>query len=354
MKHIKTILLFFILFLVVCCLLFAWGIYFPKYNLTTEEKSFVIEKGQGLFDISKNLEKKNLIKNRIFFNVYGILTRNIKSLQAGEYELNPSMSIPEIAQKIISGQVIKNTITIPEGWNLRDIGWYFESKGMFMAEEVFELAGFPTIDYNKVVDLPEPRDFSNNYDFLKDKPKNIGLEGYLFPDTYQLNKGDELESIIRKMLDNFDKKMTQDLREKITNHGKTIFEIITMASLIEKEVRTKQDKEIVSGILWKRLENSMGLQVDATISYITGKKTTKIFKEETQIDSFYNTYKYPGLPLGPICNPGIKSILAALYAKDSNYWYYLSVPETGETIFSKTLEEHNIAKEKYLSNATIN
>jgi len=104
---------------------------------------------------------------------------------------------------------------------------------------------------------------------------------------------------------------------------------------------------LVSGILWKRLENNMPLQVDATISYITGKKTTKISKEETQIDSPYNTYKYLGLPLGPICNPGLESIKAALYPEISQYWYYLSTPE-GETIFSKTLEEHNVAKAKYL------
>jgi len=104
---------------------------------------------------------------------------------------------------------------------------------------------------------------------------------------------------------------------------------------------------VVSGILWKRLKNNIPLQVDATISYITGKKTTEISIEETKIDSLYNTYKYKGLPLGPVCNPGLESIKAAIYPKNSEYWYYLSTPE-GETIFSKTLEEHNIAKAKYL------
>ena len=150
------------------------------------------------------------------------------------------------------------------------------------------------------------------------------------------------------MRDNFDKKLTTDLREEIQKQGKTIFEIVTMASLIEKEVREKEDKEIVSGILWKRLKNNIPLQVDATISYITGKQTTKISREETQIDSPYNTYKYLGLPIGPICNPGIDSIKAAIYPKNSQHWYYLSTSE-GKTIFSETLEEHNLAKAKYLS-----
>ena len=149
------------------------------------------------------------------------------------------------------------------------------------------------------------------------------------------------------MLENFDLKLTLELRQEIASQEKTIFEIVTMASLLEKEVRTLDDRKLVAGILWKRLENKVPLQVDATVAYITGKKTTKVSKEDTEIDSAYNTYKYLGLPLGPICNPGIESIVASLYPQDSNYWYYLSTPE-GETIFSRTLQEHNIAKAKYL------
>jgi len=137
------------------------------------------------------------------------------------------------------------------------------------------------------------------------------------------------------------------LREEIQKQDKTIFEIITMASLLEREVRSIDDKKIVSGILWKRLKNKVALQVDATINYITGKKATEGFKEDVKIDSPYNTYKYRDLPLGPISNPGLDSILASIYPEDSDFWYYLSTPE-GETIFSKTLEEHNIARVKYL------
>jgi len=242
---------------------------------------------------------------------------------------------------------MKKEITLIEGWNLRDIGWYFEGKGMFMAEELFELVGFPLIDYSETTDLPEPKDFSLDYYFLEDKPENVNLEGYLFPDTHQVGIGESIEEIVRRLLDNFDRKLVPDLREEIQNQNKTIFEIITMASLLEKEVRTLEEKKLVSGILWKRLENNMPLQVDATITYITGKKTTKISKEDTEIDSPYNTYKYLGLPLGPISNPGLESILAALYPEESEYWYYLSLP-SGETIFSKTLEEHNLAKAQYL------
>jgi len=332
MKKNYLILIFF-LFSV-----FIWSeIYLPKRFQLEEEKLFSVGKGQNLLQISENLEKEGLIKNKYFFDFFVLIRGKAKKLQAGEYELSPSMNIPEIAKKIISGEVIKTKITIIEGWTFLEIGEYLETRGIISRAKHFYGLNSPMAQ----------KDFSEEFDFLKDKPKDLLLEGYLFPDTYYLNAGVSIEEIIRTMLNNFDKKITPELREEIQQQGKTIFEIVTMASLIEKEVREKEEKEIVSGILWKRLENKIPLQVDATITYITGKKTTKISKEETQIDSPYNTYKYLGLPPGPICNPGIDSIEAAIYPKSSEYWYYLSTPE-GETIFSKTLEEHNLAKARYL------
>ncbi|MBZ9578518.1 endolytic transglycosylase MltG [Patescibacteria group bacterium] len=338
--------IFLIISIILIAILLIWmGIYLPE-NPFGQEKIFLVERGQSFFEISRNLANKGLIKDDSYFNLYLLLTGNYKRLKSGQYLFSSSMTISEIAKKIVSGDVMKEKITIIEGWNLRDIGWYLENRGLFQAEELFEIVGFPLIDYSKVTDLPQPKDFSQEFDFLKDKPKNLGLEGYLFPDTYYIRE-QEIEEIVRKMLENFDKKFTLDLKEEINRQSKTIFEIVTMASLLEKEVKTIEDKKLVSGILWKRLKNNIPLQVDATISYLTGKKTTKISKEETHIDSPYNTYKYKGLPLGPICSPGLESILASLYPKNSEYWYYLSTP-TGETIFNKTLEEHNLAKAEYL------
>ncbi len=350
---IKIFILCF-LFFVFCSLFFVWyRIYLPKEPGSTETVSFLVKQGEGAKEISVNLKEQGIIKYSSLFGIYVLFQGKAEKLQAGEYELSLGMNIPEIVDKLVSGEAIKKTITIIEGWNLRDIGRYFENKGMFMAEELFELVGFPLIDYSKATDLPEPKDFSEEFDFLEDKPKNLGLEGYLFPDTYYINeqrtenKERELEDIICKILTNFDKKLTPDLREEIFNQNKSIFEVVIMASLIEKEVRTIEDKKIVSGILWKRLKNKMPLQVDAAISYITGRKTTKITKEELKIDSPYNTYKYRGLPLGPISNPGLESITAAIYPETSAHWFYLSTPE-GETIFSKTLKEHNEAIAEYL------
>lgn len=323
-----------LMFLGLCLSVFIWeGIYIPKTADSSEMKIFSVPKGQGAKEISINLQKQGFIKYGLLFRLHALTTGASGKLQAGEYLLSPSMTIPEITKKLARGEVIKQTIVIIEGWNLREIAFYLEEQGVVETKDFFELANLP-------------KDFSQDFDFLNEEPQDLSLEGYLFPDTYQIQKGATSKEIIGKMLVNFEKKLAP-YQNEILASGKTIFEIINMASLIEKEVRTLADKKLVSGVLWKRLENKIPLQVDATISYITGKKTTKVSIEETKIDSPYNTYKYAGLPLGPISNPGLESIIAALYPEDSKFWYYLSTPE-GETIFSKTLEEHNIAQAKYL------
>jgi UPF0755 protein len=284
--------------------LFLWGVFLPKEKISGP-KIFSVEKGQGLFEIGENLEKEGLIKSKFFFDFYVILIGKERNLQAGKYLLSPSMNVSQIAQEIISGDIAKMKVTIPEG---------------FTVKEIEEILG---------IELP-----------------GENLEGYLFPDTYYFPIDVSSEEVVKIMRENFEKKLSP-YKEEIEKSGRSLQEIITMASLLEKEVKTKEEKEIVSGILWKRLKAGVPLQVDATITYITGKKTTKISFEDLQIDSPYNTYKYKGLPPGPICNPGLESILAALYPKESEYWYYLSTPE-GKTLFFKTLEEHNLAKAKYL------
>ena len=311
------------------------------------EKVFEVKKRESIFDIAKHLEEEGFIKNKYLFVCLTILRGKERQLKAGKYILSPSMTLQEILDILSKGKTPIVKITIPEGWNLKEIAQYLEEKGLCQKEEFFEIVGWQGVDYSKEKNLPQAQDFSNKFPFLKDKPKNVSLEGYLFPDTYFVKKTATCQEIVKMFLENFSKKLTPDLQEEIKKQKKTVFEIVTMASLLEKEVKTKEDKEIVAGILWKRLKAGIPLQVDATIAYITGRKTTKITFEELQIDSPYNTYKYSGLPLGPISNPGMESILAAIYSKQSNYWYYLSTPE-GKTIFSKTLSEHNKNRAKYL------
>jgi len=314
---------------ILVALFFLGGFFLPKKIGSEKSVIFSVDRGWGSKEIAQSLEKENLIWWSSLFRGYVLITGKSKKLQAGVYELNASMNMLAIAGKIASGDTLKKTITIPEGFNLKQIE---EELSQNLKREV-------VLDFSV-------KDFSGEFDFLKNVPENYSLEGFLFPDTYNLDASMLDKEMAEIFLNNF-KKQINPYQDEISDSKKTIFEIITMASLIEKEANKIEDKEIISGILWKRLKVGMPLQVDATISYITGKYGTGVSIEDTKIDSPYNTYKYRGLPEGPICSPGLESIEAAINPKTSSYWYYLSTPE-GKTIFSRTLEEHNYAKAKYL------
>jgi len=331
MKKRAILIFLFLIFLFLFFLILS-NLYLPLKEKSSSPQIFQVKKGQGAFEIAKNLKKERLIKSEFSFLLYLVLKGKTKSLQAGYYLLSPSMTPFEIAQKLIEGDVIFEKITIVEGENKNEIAEYLEEKGILKKENFLEKI---KLKY-----------WREKYEFLKDV-KAEDLEGFLFPDTYFVKKGETEEEIISKFLDNFDKKVNEKLREEISEKGKSLYDILILASLLEKEVKTFEDKKLVAGILWKRLENEIPLQVDATITFITGKKTIKIPAGDLKIDSPYNTYKYKGLPPTPICNPGLESILAAISPQQSDYWYYLTTPE-GNTIFSKTLKEHNIAKAKYL------
>jgi UPF0755 protein len=184
--------------------------------------------------------------------------------------------------------------------------------------------------------------------FIQELPQNVTLEGYLFPDTYRLYKNFTAQDLIKKMLENFEIKVTTELRQEMKSKGYTLQQIVTMASLLEKEVRTEGDMKIVSGLFWDRINIGQALQSCASLAYILGVNKVQYTYEDTQIASPYNTYQHQGLPPGPIGNPGLRSIKAALNPTQTDYNYFLSRPDTGETVFSKTLEEHNSAKTKYL------
>ena len=295
-------------------IIFLWLMFVPTDPFSKEEVLFELEKGQGSRDIAYNLQEQELVTWSSIFRIYVLTVGVSGNLQAGTYSLSPSMNIPQIAEKFVNGDIVKEKITIIEGWTLKDIGFYFEYNGMYQAEELYD-------------EMPE-------------------LEGYLFPDTYWIRKGASLEEIIEMMQNNFNKKL-EPLMESINEKGLDLEDVITMASLIEKEVQTKEDKEIVSGIFWKRIKYGYPLQSCASIAYIKGISQWRYSYEDTRIKSPYNTYLNYGLPLGPISNPGLDSILAAINPKDSPYLYYLSTPE-GETIYSRTLDEHNAATVKYL------
>ena len=315
----KFILFWLSMFLVVVCLI--GGYFLIKYQIfrplssQSVEQSFIIEKGEGLREIAANLEEVGLVRNKIYFEYYVLFRGWAARLQAGEYFLSPSLNLPQIAETIVKGEAFSQeiTITIPEGFTLKQIDARLTKAGLIEAGELL---------------------------------KQTQLEGYLFPDTYRFSKEATLDEIISKMRDNFDRKLDEDLKGEIARQGKTIKEIIIMASLLEKEVPTDEDRRIVSGIFWKRLKDNYPLQSCATIAYVMDIDKWRYSIEETRIVSPYNTYQNIGLPPGPICHPGLSAIEAAVYPEPSDYYFFLSKPD-GQTVFSQTLEEHNQNKIEY-------
>lgn len=325
----KNIIIFsVILFIVVIFILF-----FSVQKGDSQDVLFSIKKGQSVVQIAENLKKEGFIHTKLYFYVYVFLTGTTEKLQAGDYMINKNMSVGDIVVKFATGEIIPNEveITVIPGWDLEDIGKVFENNNIFSKEEVKHFFD---------------KDRGYDYNFLFDKPKTIGYEGYLYPDTYIISKDESLKKIAEKFFNNFDKKIDENLKQEILRQGKTIFEVVTMASLLEKEVATYEDKQLVAGILWKRIKNNMPLQVDATLWYFLNKTSKELTLDDLKIKSPYNTYLNLGLPIGPIANPSLESIKAAIYPKSSKFWYYLS-NEKGETVFSKTFEEHKKAKAKY-------
>jgi len=337
-------------------LFFSFLVYATLAPLTLKAQKVEIEipEGAGTIEIGELLKEKELTRSKWLFVMWAGITGRAARLQHGKYQLEGSVTIPEVVSRLQKGERFLNeiTITTPEGWNLEDMAAYLETQGIAGKEKFFSIAGRPR-------EFRRPNESQSiiydQFPFLKERPAGASLEGYLFPDTYRIFRNSAPEDVVIKMLKNFDKKLAPALREDVSRNNKTLYEIITMASLIEKEVVSEEDRALVSGILWKRLELGIGLQVDATIVYLKQQETrdkkqetsAKISIEDTKIDSSYNTYKYRGLPPGPIANPGLSAIRAAIFPKPSPYLYYLSAPD-GQTIFSKTLEEHNEAKAKYL------
>ncbi|MFH1233147.1 MAG: endolytic transglycosylase MltG [Patescibacteria group bacterium] len=310
-------------------------------NKNNQEAQFTIVKGSSVKQISQNLAKANLIRSGGFFNFYVWLKNKQADFKAGEYILKPSMSLKEIINELTGKKALSHekSITIIEGWDIIDINNYVKKNNIFADNNFDDLAKTKISKWR--FKTPKPN-------FLNQAPASADLEGFLFPDTYRIFQDAAAEDMITKMLNNFDNKLTAQMRQDIIKQDKSIYQIITMASLIEKEVRTPSDMQIVSGVFWNRIKNNQALQSCATLAYVLGEKKQQYSLEDTKVDSPYNTYQNLGLPPGPIANPGLNAIKAAIYPEYTDYNYFLSRSDTGETVFSENLEEHNKKKVRYL------
>lgn len=252
-------------------------------------------------------------------------------------------------QEIENAKAKEITIRITEGWNNREIAEYLETEGIVDAKDFLKAqAEFDT----------------SGYAFLSDIPPGYDIEGFLFPDTYRLfasivDSNTASDAIITKLLNTFKTKLPEDAYEKADALGMSIYEIVTLASIIENETgrnavtqaqkaNLDEERRIVAGIFYNRLRTGQALESDATINYVTGKNSPAVSLEDLEANSPYNTYKYPGLPPGPISNPSLSSIQAALNPTQTDYFFFLHKQPSGEPVYSRTFEEHVQNKFKYL------
>ncbi|MEA2088885.1 MAG: endolytic transglycosylase MltG [Patescibacteria group bacterium] len=334
----KFIILFFLfLFLttIFSVVIFSIVISTP-YDKLSGFETFKIESGQSVNEISRNLKKQGIIHSSFVFEIYLWLLKSEGKIKAGNYNLDCPINIKDLSEILIQGQKIglERKIKIIEGWNIKDIAKYLADENITAQNDFLDFVKNYKIDNTK-------------FSFLTDTKNKYDLEGFLFPDTYKIYKDAQNSDIVNKMLNNFNQKITKKIRSDIQFQNKTLFEIIIIASIIEKEVRNENDMKIVSGIFWDRIKNGQPLESCATIGYILGENKRQYSYEDTRIDSPYNTYLRQGLPSGPICNPGLKAIKAAVYPEFTEYNYFLS-KKNGETVFSKTFKEHSLNTRKYL------
>lgn len=296
-----------------------------------------IAAGQPVHAIATLLREKGLIRSALLFRLYLRSKGQDRSLRTGSFLLSPDASYAEIVKALVSGEGRDVAVTIPEGYTMREIDALLASMDLIGAGELLACAG----------GLPREVgcDFSR-FEFLPSRGSR--LEGYLFPDTYFVAVQKLVPQLfLERLLATFEERVVEGLQTDLRVSGRSLQEVITMASLIERETRTAEERPIVSGILWKRFDAGTVLDVDATVRYALGKMTGPLTKEDLEEDSPYNTRRYRGLPPGPIANPGLASINAALHPEDSPYFYYLHDRE-GHIHYAITNEEHNLNKAKYL------
>ena len=298
--------------------------------------TFNIQTGDGILDVAYTLEEAGLINNKYSFILYMLVTGKRNRIQTREFIMTQPSTIKELSRFITEPifSPSESKITIIEGWTEKQI-----------ADELGKYFGGNTF-VDAFLSVSETSDLE--YEFLKSKPDGQTLEGYLFPDTYNFFNNVTAREVVVKLLDNFDVKFTLEMRQQAEKQGKSIHEIVTLASILEREVQTLHDKKLVADIFYSRMAQNVPLQADSTVNYTTGKSLPAVTQEDIQTDSLYNTYQHTGLPPGPISNPGLDSILAALYPVNNDYFYFLTKLDTGEVIYSRTFEEHVANKQKYL------
>lgn len=335
-KKSKIVPLIFILLLAVS--IFLVFSYYKKSlkPMAYDDKDLIeieIPSGSSTEDIGQILEDKSLIKNKWIFLLKTKTSDNKGTLKAGKYNLSKAMDLDEIIGSLVSGGKSDNTVrfTIPEGYELVDTAKKLSD------ENIVDLTRFKELTEDK-------KNFEENFSFLKQLDDGQSLEGYLFPSTYEVYKDHSEEDVIRKMLEGFEKVYKADIEDKLKDMDYDLNELITLASIVEREAKLDSERATISAVFHNRLDTSMNLGSCATVQYIIGERKEILTNEETRIDSPFNTYINKGLPPSPIASPGEKSLLAAINPEDVDFLYFrVSGKGDGSHTFTKTYEEHQDA-----------
>jgi len=318
----------------------------PIDSTSKKQKTVEIPLGSSVTGIAEKLEANGIIKNAKVFKYY-VKLKNEGGFMAGDYQLSPSMDVPEIVSRLKTGKVLAKAsfkITVPEGQQLKEIAAIMAKATNQKEDDVF----------NKLNDKEFIKTLMAKYpDILTDEIMHstvkYPLEGYLYPATYPFYKPNpSVEEMVTAMLDKT-RNVLSDYTEESDKKKLSIHQLLTMSSLVEEEATKKADRKMIASVFYNRMKKGMPLQTDPTVLYAQGKHKDKVLYEDLEVDSPYNTYKNTGLPPGPISNAGKMSIEAALEPTETDFYYFLATAD-GDVIFTKTLDEHNQEKAKHISN----
>ncbi|HHV63668.1 MAG TPA: endolytic transglycosylase MltG [Peptococcaceae bacterium] len=319
-----TVVIF--LVLVPICLGFWWSENLKPVADSGQEQVFVLQEGMSASQIAKALEEMGIIRSAEAFRQLCRVEKADAKLKAGMYYLSPALSSREILDILLQGpepDYIK--VTIPEGYTVAEIVSTLAKNGLGTEKELYQaMQSFGTKDYS----------------FLKDVPDGeTRLEGFLFPDTYFFDRQSTPREVINRFLERFEKELTAQVKARLEELNTSVYAWVTKASIVEREAVKQEERAIIAGVFENRLRLGMPLQSCATVQYILGEVKPVLSIEDTEIDSPYNTYKYPGLPPGPIANPGHASLNAALYPAQTDYLYFVAKND-GTHAFATTYNEH--------------
>jgi len=287
-----------------------------------------IPEGSSVTDITDLLHNEALIRDERAFKLMLKLEDLAGKLQAGVFEISPAMSGEEIARHIASGKIAERRLTIPEGLTIEQIAERFVEADLVRDAAQFEEAAVAeTVDAEISMPLPDG-----------------SLEGYLFPETYDFCCNLDPAPLITRMVAELQKRFYDPHREEIEARGMSLHEIITLASLVEREARVDSERPLIAGVIQNRLDRGMKLQIDATVQYALPEHKERLLFKDLEIDSPYNTYLHAGLPPGPIASPGMASLLAALRPAETDAYFYVARPD-GSHIFTPNYQQHQQAIE---------